>query len=257
MKKVLHKAKANLVETIKEKYGNNTHAMYKLEEDLTKGSVGSHHLFKSSTKFTKHYQGNPAPVDEESYAWNAWVRKIQIKLLQAQLGIIEEQGKPKKKYLAKWLWMTSGEKMAAGFGNLYHQTYTMVMKTSLKEVMDNLGIAFRTRNYAMRFSRAGPELALCSEQIFGSDYDSLSTDFYEDNPLQWRKAMFLHKAAMVNPQRPIFFSFGKSKSEPLAILEKMGHMGLPVLVCDMKVDGQMRNFIPDTKEDQYDHTLCA
>ena len=100
--------------------------------DLTEmrqvSSIGDHFLFKSPGQLGGATSGKNQTQDEDcegaqvpptpdrSHGWNRMVRKFQIKLLQVQLGIIEEEqeqqqttkGSQPKKYHATYNWMTGG-----------------------------------------------------------------------------------------------------------------------------------------------------
>ena len=255
MKEQFNKAKDNLIAEIKNKYGEYAEAMFQLEvtgTDAVVSKIGPHNLLKSSNQYTSKMKGQHVPVGEDSIGWNGLVRKLQIKLLQVQLGVIEEkeqrqQPSPRKKYLAKWLWMTAGEKKAAGFGNLYNQSITMVMQNAANEAFESLGIAFRTRNHAMRFIEMAPEVPLCSQQIYGSDFDSIFIDFDEDSAAVWKKPLFIRRAAMAaSNQHPIIITDGRTKGDILTVMQNLATMGLPVLLVDGTVHGQMRDAAPSS-----------
>ena len=69
-------------------------------------SIGDHFFYKSPRQLLKSL-GTPVEVNDESLGWNRMVRRLQVKLLQVQLGIL--QGKSRKESLyADLEWVTSG-----------------------------------------------------------------------------------------------------------------------------------------------------
>ena len=57
--------------------------------------------------------------------------------------------------------------LAAGLGNLHHQTYTKVMEDAVQEVFASVGIEFLARNHAIKEKQSAPETGLCAEAIGG------------------------------------------------------------------------------------------
>lgn len=102
--KRLNQAKANFRDRMKYLYGSYYEAMF----EPGGVSIGQHWMHKSPSQYSDH-TGTQAPRDTNK-SWNGLVRKLHIKLLQVQLGILnEKQGGEKKAYYAQYLWMTGGD----------------------------------------------------------------------------------------------------------------------------------------------------
>jgi hypothetical protein len=56
-------------------------------------------------------------------------------------------------------------------------SYTAVLERAVKDAFEAVGLQFIGRNYAMGSSNAAPEIALCIDEIFGTDIDVLVWDF--------------------------------------------------------------------------------
>ena len=76
-----------------------------------------------------------------------------------------------------YVWATGGHSASAGHGNLYNETYTAFLQEDLKEVFGSVGLDFIGRNHAMGGTSSNGMVAMCFEQIFGSDVDIFSWDF--------------------------------------------------------------------------------
>jgi hypothetical protein len=248
----VQQGKLKLREKMKELYGTHYEALYEPNGQ----SLGAHFAFKSVTELNENTRGKHQPVTETCLGWNGLIRKLKIKLLQVQLAVLQEQQQQKqkqndsqcKRYLAKWLWMTAGDKNAAGFSNLFNQSYTMVMQESIRGTFESVGIAFQTRNHAMRALTAAPECAFCTAQFYGSDYDSIFMDFESARYDKWKQGFFAQRAALSANQLPILFSYcsSKPKSPQLLSLQKLNYMGIPVLQYDGAIDFLMDKQIPNS-----------
>lgn len=119
------------------------------------------------------------------------LRRLQLKLLQ-------NDGQ------SSFTWVTGGDSAAAGHGNLFSQSYTMVLEATAREAFRTVGINFVAKNYAMGGYVSAPELALCMESIYGSDIDVLMWDFglqeADDRVGLWGSR------AAVHPTKPILFA---------------------------------------------------
>jgi hypothetical protein len=138
--------------------------------------------------------------------WGRMVRKYQMKMIQIQLGIIEERlnvkeicleecsaedeanerflrelggGAAKKKRASHGLYTTfkhvnGGHSASAGHGNLYRESYTAQLDRALTPILASIGLDMVIRNYAMGGTESAEEVALCMNSIFGRDIDSVS-----------------------------------------------------------------------------------
>lgn len=134
------------------------------------------------------------------------VMRIQIKILQAFLN--DEK--------TTFIWATSGDSAAAGHGNLFEQSFTLVMERFLKEpLFKSLGLNFQARNYAIGGLTSGPEVALCLESIYGKELDILAWDFSstQSSDLGHHSDDLWANRASMHPTKPILFLVDNSKDE--------------------------------------------
>ena len=76
-----------------------------------------------------------------------------------------------------FVWSVGGHSAAAGHGNLLNETYAAFLEQGAAPVLEKVGIRFISRNYAMGGMISAPEIAMCSEAIFGMDTDVISWDY--------------------------------------------------------------------------------
>lgn len=149
MKDAFDTATRSMMQQLEVKYGqDNVRAMF-----LKDGKIGASSLFKSIN-------------EEQNLGWSRMRRKMTIKILELLV-----QGN------ARFVWATGGHSAAASHGNFFNQSYTAYMESSVSVVMSAVGIDFEGRNYAVGGASSGPEIAFCSEAMFGKDVDTISWDF--------------------------------------------------------------------------------
>lgn len=138
--------------------------------------------------------------------------------------------------------------LAAGLGNLRHQTYTYVLQEAAKEVFASVGIDFIARNHGIRGIASAPESALCASAIYGQDFDSITWDFQIDKEKDtWNKAMYAHRAALASKNRPALIH--RAIWYPPAVLEfltTLEETGMPVLINDPQLEKLQLREIPDS-----------
>jgi hypothetical protein len=130
-------------------------------------------------------------------------RKLQMKILQVQAGIYQENAElmedcncnndeapsqgnstaqrrrrlktrtallpPIAAYFSNFVWATGGHSAAAAHGNLHNESYTATMEAAAKDAFDSIGIKFEGRNYGMGSMQSAPILSLCNEAVYGTD----------------------------------------------------------------------------------------
>ena len=126
-------------------------------------------------------------------------RRLKIKFLESQLG---------DKSPASFTWVTGGHSAAAGHGNLFTQSYTAILETTLQKVFKIVNIDFKAKNYAMGGTSSGPEVSLCMEALFGLDIDFLSWEYgMTDGREHFLWELWIQRAE-VHRTRPILMDFG-------------------------------------------------
>lgn len=77
---------------------------------------------------------------------------------------LKEQQQPKEQFI----WATGGhQSAAAGHGNLFNESYIAIMEQTCSNTFTSIGISFEGCNYVLGGTISIPEIALCSEAIFG------------------------------------------------------------------------------------------
>ncbi|CAB9509111.1 expressed unknown protein [Seminavis robusta] len=234
-------------------------------------SAGYKGLFKdpNSLPLNKYQQDKNAPPKTDFPGWDRMVRKYQMKILQIQLGVIEERitGKDasrlrtrKRRNLAnnnnneetlaegtytKFNWVTAGHSSSAAHGNLYRESYTAILDRTLKPILQHIGLDFSARAYSMGGFDSGDELALCMNSVYGRDVDSFFWDFAltDSSNSLWKIILFSYRAAKISqitdsvsqpgniPRRPSMFAFNQN-SERNLVLQGMQALGMTTLAYD-------------------------
>jgi len=228
-------------------------------------------------------------------AWGRMVKKYQMKIIQLQLAIIQERlekqtvcmqecsaqqqrqlrwlqdstssrsnsgidsnKRKKTDTYGNYLWITMGMSSAAGHGNLFDESYTIVMDTALKPIMKQIGLDFEARSYAMGGSSGAPQLALCMNSIAGSSVDHITWDFGQtDGRDYWRLVMFAYRAAMISqhpnavsqpgnvPYRPSLFVMHPA-DECVEIAKEMQTLGMDTLTWNSAyMKSKVMEAVPD------------
>jgi hypothetical protein len=77
------------------------------------------------------------------------------------------------------------------------------MERALRPIFDAVGINFVARNYAMGGTASSPELAMCTESIYGTDVDVISWDFgMTDGRDPIHMGTYFYRAANI-PSHPV------------------------------------------------------
>lgn len=168
----------------------------------------------------------------QNLSWGLMKRKLSIKVLRAVLG--DDQ--------VRFVWATGGHSAAAAHGDFFNQSYTAVMEQQAKAVFGAVGIDLEGRNYAVGGSNSGPEIAFCSQEMFGFDIDVISWDFgMTDGDRDHLQELYFYRAAM-GRNRPAAVAF---RCNPLVIGD-LEERGMVAFHFDEKVLNQVINQIPDT-----------
>jgi len=129
---------------------------------------------------------------EDGVSIERFKRKLKMKILTMQNAIQAERESLRESsrrrlteyeipslpdHYERFVWATGGHSAAAGHGNLFNESYTAFMNRAVSDVFGAIGIEFEGKNYAMGGTASAPEIALCSEAVFGTDADVISWDF--------------------------------------------------------------------------------
>ena len=224
-------------------------------------------------------------------AWGRMVTKYTMKLLQLQLAIVEERlakqasclqecssrqrrnlrflqqastphsdfRQPGKKGIyADYLWITMGMSSSAGHGNLFDESYTLIVDAALKPIMKQIGLDYEARSYGMGGADGAPQLALCINSIAGTNVDHITWDFGQtDSRFYWKLVMFAYRAAMISQHptavsqpgnihyRPSLFVM-HPRPECVEIAKEMQLLGMDTLVWNADyMQSKVMEEVPD------------
>lgn len=180
--------------------------------------------------------------DTNSQSYKRFVRKIMIKLLKAA----------STNTVLPFVWVTSGNSVGAGHGNLFNESYSSIVQKSLHETMSTLNLDLTVRPYAMSASRSAPELAFCQSEVYGQDIDLLVWHFGLTDMLETeRMALFLYRMGLLdyatqNDNRPVMMALqiGTARRD---VVESIARMGLCILQNEDKdILKLLKDGVPDT-----------
>jgi hypothetical protein len=137
-------------------------------------------------------------------------QKILLKILQPDSEI-------------DFIWVTAGDSSAAGYGNLFNQSYTAVLERTVRPAFQAMGLNFVARNYGMSWYNSAPELAFCMNEVYGSqgDIDILNWDFsMQDGEAHSYKTELWVERAISHPELPILFFVDQRTSPRLIMLQR-------------------------------------
>jgi hypothetical protein len=189
-------AKARMIARLKVDYGEQHFANILEHEGATEDArnflatlLGTSDQPSSTTRATFPYRGvEEASPDGKST--NRFLRKLQLKLLAVQGAIRNEEenidgcdcihgdipvegkggggggegaptnenGQNPNRLYSQFVWATGGQSDAAGYGNLYNETYTAFLERAVKDVFGSVGIGFEGRNFGMDGTRCASTL---------------------------------------------------------------------------------------------------
>lgn len=267
-------------ERLKKDYGaDNYQNMFEPMQDGVRLSVGRNNVIKDvmhlpqyKNQPSKPAEGEAAPEEEEleNLGWYRFVNKLKMKVLQTQLGILEErenakpicldecsrEGEQGSRFLkvepstglyTKFTWATGGHSASAGHGNFFRESYTATMGRALAPIFKHIGLEFEARNYAMGGTDCADEISLCMNQIFGRDIDAISWDYgMTDGREIWKMTMYAYKAAGISriadsysmpakiAHRPAFFAIHQSNGHN-TVVKNMHELGMTTLAYDNNV----------------------
>lgn len=263
---LVKKAYDKLVDKLKVDYGEEYFAKIFLDND---GKSRGRTAFLSSG--LEESQSSDAA---EGVSLKRLKRKLKMKVLEAQLSVqrelesfgdcdcksgtkmstrtrhLEGNQQDLADHHGQFIWATGGHSSAAGHGNLFNESYTAVLERDMADIFGSIGISMEARNFAMGGTNSAPELALCSEAIFGTDVDVISYDYCMTDGRNWdKKGMFASRGAGLNPGRPVIIDMFIDKFVERRVLElkKLEERGLAGLYMNSEMfRTDMKDGIPDT-----------
>eukprot|EP00522_Entomoneis_paludosa_P014581 CAMPEP_0172441466 /NCGR_PEP_ID=MMETSP1065-20121228/2014_1 /TAXON_ID=265537 /ORGANISM="Amphiprora paludosa, Strain CCMP125" /LENGTH=533 /DNA_ID=CAMNT_0013190857 /DNA_START=33 /DNA_END=1634 /DNA_ORIENTATION=- len=211
------KEKAKFKNELSTLYGQYTESIfYKTDESGAKISAGRF-LFSSDK------------------SWDNMKEKIMLKLLRSIVTGIPQN----------MVWATGGHSAAAGHGNLFNESYSMVLQKYMKPVFEQSGIKFEVRPYGMGATSTGPEIASCIKEVFGNDFDILWWDYGMTTGFknQFYIEYFLRRAVL-NKNNPAFVAYGVKYGKHFLEAEKKGYASF---VFDERKWSEVQEKIPDSE----------
>lgn len=171
----------------------------------------------------------------------------QESLQQVRQLTHEQQSQPESPYYEKVVWATGGHSAAAGHGNLFNESYTAVLEDSVKSVFGSVGIEFVGRNHAMGGTSSGPEIALCLDQVFGTDVDILTYDYAMcDAGREQKKALYDQRVGLTGAALLNINILAVDFSQQRKMLQHEEERGMTVLYLDPIEFREMKESFPDT-----------
>jgi hypothetical protein len=245
LQRLVNQERENLIAQLKVDYGEENYAKIFQVNGTSRGRKA----FKSA-----HV--------EEGVSIQRFKRKLKMKILKMQTAIQAERESPKESsrrrrldidehpdYYERFVWATGGHSASAGHGNLHNESYTAFMDAAVSDVFGVIGIEFEARNHAMGGTASAPEIALCSEAIFGTDADVISWDYgMTDANWFFRKAMYNQRAGL-NPNRPAIIDLnvgGREFNFRNRINQAVEDRGLTSIYLDPNEFDDMEAMFPDT-----------
>ncbi|KAL3922048.1 MAG: hypothetical protein SGILL_002413 [Bacillariaceae sp.] len=246
-----------------------------LLEDLQK-LYGAKH-FDAIFKEGDHYRPFANAFEpDKAVSMERLKRKLMIKLLKVKAKVIQHEssvngmcdcwdGKnkaiPKRNdalvmndgdLFEKYVWATGGHSASAGHGNLFNETYTAFLELDLVEVFGSVGIEFIGRNHAMGGTPSNGEIAMCFEQVFGSDVDIFSWDYGMTDGGK-NNQRFLHYAYRggLSQGRPVVVALnagGRSKKSKLKMIRDLEEMGMAGFLEEEDLIKKMKVGTPDSSQ---------
>ena len=226
-------------------------------------SIGKHTMYKSPSHLPNENpddtQKRKAGMLTGTPGWDRMVRKLQIKILQAQSSELLSSSR-KTTTTTTFRWMTSGNGPASGSGNMFHETSTSILEASVKPIFAAVNINFQAQNYAIQALSSGDEAALCANELYGHDYDVLFWDFgMTDESDVWKLAMFAYRAILL-PSHSSSKDRGGGQTRPALVASLVGGLakqyatvlsglekrGMTVLGRDVSVHRKQELACPDS-----------
>lgn len=181
-------------------------------------------------------------------------RKLMMKILEASAYTYHDDANAETNTNntlvrdTKFIWATGGHSATAGHGNFYNESYTAYIQYALEGIFRSVNVELITRKYAMGGTSAGSELALCTKEIYGTDFDVLIWDFgMTDGGNYWKQVWYNYRANLLPYQNPIHMTYHPgSRSGPRNdLMNTFELMGMAALISNEDVMNQAEAAMPD------------
>jgi hypothetical protein len=216
------------------------------------------------------------PISPDGHSMKTLKNKLMIKLLKAQLnakrlesnveglcdclsnrplmkGInltVDGRGSQTVETVyEKYVWATGGHSAAAAHGNMYNESYTAYMESDLTSIFASVGIDFIGRNYAMGGTGSAAEIAMCYEEIFGTDVDIFSWDYGMTDGNLATKLFFYGYRGGLSSGRPAVVGIhmnGRSRAAREGSLKALETLGMASFYSNEEEMAKQRDAIPDS-----------
>ena len=178
MRERVEKARETYVETLRKNYGAYYDTLF-VDKGMSRG-------FASISGFNETHH----------LSRQRFQRKLLLKVLEASL---QDPSRRRGCDCSQptFVWSCGGHSAAAGHGNPHNESYTAFLTRAVSPILQEVGVSFVGRNYAMGGMPSGAELALCLESVHGLDADVITWDFgMTDVPMWWKKAWYSFRTAL-------------------------------------------------------------
>jgi len=151
-------------------------------------------------------------------------------------------------FFEKYIWANGGHSASAGHGNLFNESYTAFMERDVKDIFGSIGIDFLARNHAMGGTGSAAEVAMCWEEIFGTDVDMFTWDYgMTDAGHPHRLMQYAYRGA-ISKGRPAFMGIrvelGRSEQDKMVKL--LTDIGVSIFIQDSALRSEMEKATPDS-----------
>lgn len=152
---------------------------------------------------------------------------------------------------SKVVWATGGHSAAAAHGNLFNESYTAFMERDMQDVFGSIGIGFEARNYAMGGTGSAPEMALCFEEVFGTDLDFFSWDYGMLEAGSAERLLHYGYRGGISRGRPTMVGIrvgdSSDRGSREGLLAFLEDLGMPVFYQNHDSWSLMKDAIPETQ----------
>lgn len=130
---------------------------------------------------------------------------------------------------------------------MWRESYTAVLTRGVQDIFAACGIDFVGRNYAMGGTSSGAEIALCSKEIYGTDFDVLVWDTgMTDGSEYFRMLMYFLRAGILAHQPAVVALHLGRDSGRVKAVQAAEDTGIPAFLMDEMEDRAIQDTIPDT-----------